>query len=432
MVTVAQVNLRGNLVGAVAWVEERGYCVFEFDPAFLKQGLDLAPITMPLSSLLRGSTTYFFPDLSFGTYFGLPGLLADSLPDKFGNNLIDIWLATQGRAKESMSPVERLCYIGNRAMGALEFEPMIKRGKNTPQPLEIKELVQLANVALRQKEGLNVNFSKNAENALQDILLVGTSAGGARAKAVIAYNEESGDVVSGQLSAPQGFSHWIIKLDGVTDEITGGSKGYGRIEFAYYKMAIDCGINISESRLLKENGRAHFMTRRFDRKEHNQKLHMLTLCGLCHYDFNIPGGYSYEQAFQAMRQLRLPYIDAEQLYTRMVFNVISMNRDDHTKNISFLMDNEGSWRLSPAYDLSWGYNPTNKWLAIHQMTINGKRDKISHVDLMNVGKQMNIKKAKEIVERVITVIANWKKYASEAEIPDKRINEIGSTHLLNI
>jgi len=432
MVNVAKVNLWGNLVGAVAWLEDRGYCNFEFDPAFLKLGLDLAPVTMPLSSLLRSSRIVNFPALPFETYSGLPGLLNDSLPDKFGNRLIDIWLASQGRTVESMSPVERLCYVGNRAMGALEFEPMIKRGKNNPIPVDLGELVKLASEALKQKEGLHGNFLIDTNKALHDILLVGTSAGGARAKAVIAYNEGTGAVVSGQLSAPEGFSHWLLKLDGVSNESIGPAKGYGRMEYAYYKMALDCGINISESRLLKENGRAHFMTRRFDRKENNQKVHMLTLCGMCHFDFNSPGAYSYEQAFQTMRQLRLPYTDAEQLFTRMVFNVISMNMDDHTKNISFLMDSDGNWRLSPAYDLSWSYHPGNKWLAMHQMTINGKRQDISRADLLTVAKQMNIKKAKDIIDRVITIISYWKSYATDAGIPVKWIQAIGNTHLVNL
>ena len=431
MVTVARVDLWGQLVGAVAWLEE-GYASFEFDPSFLKQGFDLAPITMPLSTLSQGSRIFNFPGLPRETYYGLPGLLADSLPDKFGNRLIDIWLATQGRAPESMNPVERLCYVGNRGMGALEFEPMIKRGKNTPQPLEIEELVRLAKDALGQKEGLNTDLKKNAGKALQEILLVGTSAGGARAKAIIAYNEVTGAVVSGQLLAPKDFSHWLIKLDGVTNEILGDPKGYGRIEYAYFKMAVDCGINISESRLLKEGGRAHFMTRRFDRKENSQKIHMQTLCGLCHFDYNSPGEYAYEQAFQTMRQMRLPYSEAEQLYTRMVFNVVSRNMDDHTKNISFLMDSEGIWKLSPAYDLSYAYNPTNKWLARHQMTINGKREEITRTDLLNVGKQMNIKKDKEIIERVTSTIADWNKYAMEAGIPQKQINAIGSMHQLTL
>jgi serine/threonine-protein kinase HipA len=317
-------------------------------------------------------------------------------------------------------------------MGALEFTPMIKRGRNTPQPLEIDDLVRLAKDAVEQKEGFSGNLAKEAGTALQEILLVGTSAGGARAKAIIAWNEETGKVVSGQLLAPEGFSHWIIKLDGVTNDMLGDPKGYGRIEYAYYKMAIDCGINISESRLLQEGDRAHFMTKRFDRIENNQKLHMQTLCGLCHFDYNSPGAYAYEQAFQTMRLLRLPYTDAEQFYTRMVFNVISRNMDDHTKNIAFLMNRDGAWRLAPAYDLSYAFNPANKWLARHQMTINTRREGITRDDLLNVGKQMNIKKDKEIIERVRSVVENWSNYAADAGIPQKQITAIASAHLTDL
>jgi serine/threonine-protein kinase HipA len=429
MVNVARVNLWGQLVGAVAWQRETGVASFEFDPSFLKQGLDLAPVTMPLTTISQGSGIFNFPHIPKETYYGFPGLLADSLPDRFGNRLIDIWLAIQGRTPESMNPVERLCYVGNRGMGALEFEPMIRRGKNTPQPLEIDDLVRLAKDALEQKEGLAADFAKDAGKALQEILLVGTSAGGARAKAIIALNEETGQVVSGQLVAPDGFSHWIIKLDGVTNDLLGDPMGYGRIEYAYYKMAVDCGIIMSESRLLQEGERAHFMTKRFDRIENNQKLHMQTLCGLCHFDYNSPGAYAYEQAFQIMRQLRLPYTDAEQLYTRMVFNVVSRNLDDHTKNIAFLMNSEGTWSLAPAYDLTYAYSPANKWLARHQMTINGKRDDITRNDLLTVGKQMNIKKDKEIIDRVCSVIDQWSGYATDAGIPYKQSNAIGSAHL---
>ncbi len=430
MVTIAKVTLWGTLAGAVVWLEEEDCANFEFDPDFLKLGIDLAPFTMPLAGMLRGNRIFSFPALSHETYFGLPGLLADSLPDKFGNRLIDVWLAMQGRTPESMNPVERLCYVGNRGMGALEFAPMIISRKEKVHPLEISELVGLAKEALRQKEGLHVELSKNEAFALNEIIQVGTSAGGARAKAIIAWNESTGEVVSGQLRAPEGFSQWLIKFDGVTNDLLGDPKGYGRIEFAYYKMAVECGIRMSPSRLFEEGGRAHFMTRRFDRMENNQKLHLQTLCGLCHFDFNDPNSYSYEQAFQAMRQMRLPYADAEQLYRRMVFNVIGRNMDDHTKNLAFLMDRQGTWSLSPAYDVTYAFNPANKWLARHQMSVNGKREGITQEDLLAVGVQMNIKKAGEIVEQVKEVVSNWTSYAQQAGIPGNQASAIGSTHLV--
>lgn len=275
---------------------------------------------------------------------------------------------------------------------------MIRRGKNTPQPLQIDDLVRLAKDALEKKEGLSADLAKDAGKALQEILLVGTSAGGARAKAIIAWNEETGKVVSGQLLAPKGFSHWIIKLDGVTNDTLGDPKGYGRIEYAYYKMAIDCGISMAELRLLQEGGRSHFMTKRFDRIENNHKQHMQILCGLCHFDYNSPGSYAYEQA----------------------------------KNIAFLMNRDGTWRLAPAYDLSYAFNPANKWLAKHQMTINGKREDITRDDLLSVGKQMNIKKDKEIIDRACSVINRWSNYAADAGIPLKQTKTIGSSHLIDV
>ncbi len=428
---VANVILWNKLVGAVLWNDATGFASFEMDSAFTKSGLDLAPLTMPLSNAGNG-TIFQFSNLPRETYQGLPGLLSDALPDRFGNQLIDIWLASRGRDKTSMSPVERLCYLGKRGMGALEFEPAARNDKDNSGSLEIGALVELSKKALAEKANLETHFSKEEAEALADIIRVGTSAGGARAKAVIAFNEASGEVRSGQLLAPEGFEHWLIKFDGVTNEQLGDPKGYGRIEYAYYKMAIDCDIVMMESKLLEEGGRAHFMTKRFDRVANNQKLHMQTLCGLCHYDYNNPNVYAYEQAFQAMRQLRLPYTDAEQFYTRMVFNVIARNQDDHTKNISFLMDKTGKWSLSPAYDVTYAYNPTNKWIARHQMAVNGKREDITKEDLLSVAKQMNIKKGKEIIEKVKSVVANWRFYAEEAGLPENQITALGKTHLLRI
>jgi serine/threonine-protein kinase HipA len=386
---------------------------------------------MPLQSVSKG-TIFQFQAIPKETYQGLPGLLADALPDRFGGQLIDIWLASQGRARNSMNPVERLCYQGNRGMGALEFAPAIKQEKDTTKNLEIGDLVALSKKALELKTELNTAISQTEAEALMDIVKVGTSAGGARAKAVIAYNPLTKEVRSGQVVAPEGFEHWLIKFDGVTNEQLSDPKGYGRIEFAYYKMAIACGINMTESKLLEEGGRAHFMTKRFDRLPKNQKLHMQTLCGLCHYDYNNPNAYAYEQAFQAMRELRLPYTDAEQLYLRMVFNVIARNQDDHTKNISFLMDNSGKWKLSPAYDVTYAYNPENKWIARHQMSVNGKREGIDQSDLLNVAKQMNIKKPKDIIAQVKETVSNWKHFAQEAQMPERQALDLEKTFLLGL
>jgi serine/threonine-protein kinase HipA len=428
---VATVDIWGKMAGAVLWDEPSGLASFEFDPGFLQNNLNIALLTMPISEALTGRI-FRFPELSGKTFYGLPGLLADSLPDKFGNQLIDLWLSTQGREPGSMNPVERLCYMGKRGMGALEFRPATRIEKGSSNILEVSELVNLAQKAINQKANLNVNLTQEDAHGLLDIIRVGTSAGGARPKAVIAYNENTHKVQSGQLDAPKGYTHWLLKFDGVSDQQLDDPKGYGRIEYAYYKMAIHCGIIMSESRLLEENGRAHFMTHRFDRLENNKKVHMQTLCGLCHYDFNNPGIYAYEQAFQAMRNLRLPYTDAEQLYIRMVFNVIACNHDDHTKNISFLMDETGQWSLSPAYDVSYAFNPSNQWLAQHQLSINNKRRDITRNDLLAVATQMNIRKAREIIEKVQEVISKWREYATEAGIKESQIKAIGSTHQLKI
>lgn len=431
MVNLANVILWDKLVGAVLWDETREIASFEMDPAFVRTELDIAPLTMPLSSATRG-TIFQFPALPKETFQGLPGLLADALPDRFGGQLIDIWLAAQGRARNSMNPVERLCYQGNRGMGALEFAPAIKQEKDTAKNLEISDLVALSKRALEQKTELHTALSPSEAAALMDIVKVGTSAGGARAKAVIAYNPKTKEVQSGQLEAPEGFEHWMIKFDGVTNEQLSDPAGYGCIEYAYYKMAIACGISMTESKLLEEGGRAHFMTKRFDRLPNNRKLHMQTLCGLCHYDYNNPNAYTYEQAFQAMRELRLSYSDAEQLYLRMVFNVIARNQDDHTKNISFLMDTSGKWKLSPAYDVTYAYNPENKWIARHQMSVNGKREGIDQSDLLNVAKQMNIKKPKEIIMQVKETMINWKYFAQEAQMPEKQALILERTFLMGI
>jgi serine/threonine-protein kinase HipA len=429
MVNLANIQLWNKYVGAVLWDEARQLASFEMDPSFVREGLDIAPLTMPLQLASQG-TVFQFPSLPKETFQGLPGLLADALPDRFGGQLIAIWLATQGRARNSMNPVERLCYQGSRGMGALEFAPAIKQGKDTDKSLEISHLVALSKKALEQKYELNTALA--ADNTdLMDIVKIGTSAGGARAKAVIAYNPNTKEVKSGQLDVPNGFEHWLIKFDGVTNELLSDPLGYGRIEYAYYKMAEDCGIKMSESILLEEGGRAHFMTKRFDRLANNQKLHMQSLCGLCHFDYNNPNAYAYEQAFQAMRELRLPYIEAEQLYLRMVFNVLARNQDDHTKNISFLMDKAGKWSLAPAYDVTYAFNPENKWIARHQMSVNGKREGINKGDLLEVAVQMNIKKPKDIIVKVKEVVSKWRHYAHEAKIPEIQTVAIEKTFLLD-
>ncbi len=417
-------------VGAVAWDDSKGYASFEFDPDFLKMKLDLAPLMMPLEEALASNNIFSFPNLNKETYKGLPGMLADSLPDKYGNKLIEAWLARDGRDPGSFNPVERLCYTGKRGMGALEYEPAHPIDDSS-KSVEIEKLVKLAKDILTEKKHLKTNIHSRADEGLLDIIRVGTSAGGARAKAIIAYNEKTGDVRSGQLDGLDGYDYWIIKFDGVTNEQLGDPKGYGNIEYAYYLMATDCGVNMTDSRILKENRRTHFMTKRFDR-EGERKLHMQTLCAVAHLDYNDSAAYSYEQAFQVMRQLKLPYTDAEELFRRMCFNVIARNQDDHTKNISFLMDEAGTWKLAPAYDVTYAYDPANKWMKDHQMSINGRRRDISRSDIIELAKKMNIKKPGDILDRVISVVVMWSEYAQKARVSTKQIQDIEQTFLADI
>ena len=427
-VDTALINMWGRLVGAVAWNDSRQLATFEFDPDFLDEGLDLAPLKMPWAQARRSRARFNFPGLPFETFKGLPGLLADALPDNFGNSIIDAWLARQGRTAESFSPVERLCYTGRRAMGALEFEPAVTGPLNESVKVEVGELVVLARTMLANRASLQVNFDKDASDALLDIIRVGTSAGGGRPKAVIAVNDATKEVRSGQVEAPEGFDQWILKFDGVRDSQLGEPAGYGRIEFAYSKMATACGIEMMPCRLLEENDRAHFMTRRFDRLSNNRKLHLQSLCAVGHFDFNSPGTCSYEQAFQVMRELRLPYRAAEQQFRRTVFNIVARNQDDHTKNIAFLMNPDGQWSLSPAFDVTYAYNPDGDWTNRHQMTLNGKREGFTREDLLTVADEMSIKKARDIIGEVEEAVARWPEFASAAGVPEERAAAIGKTH----
>ena len=419
MVNLANVKIWDNLVGYLLWHEETESAPFEYAPEFKRLGLDLSPIEMPISQ----QRVFAFSNISRETFLGLPGLFADSLPDAYGKALLDRWLASNGR--HFANPVERLCYQGKRSMGALEFEPAQNDYLETSSNIEIDSLVATAREVLNQKEAFSTNMTDTKE-ALINIIKVGTSAGGQRAKAIIAYNDETKEVRSGQIEAPDGFEHWLLKLDGVTNSELGDPQHYGKIEYVYHLMAKEAGIEMSECRLLEENGRAHFMTKRFDRHK-NHKIHMQTLCGIAHYDYKMLRGYSYEQAFQVMRRLRLPYNQAEEMYRRMVFNVIARNQDDHTKNISFLMNRSGKWALSPAYDVSWAYNPQGNWTSKHQMSINNKWDEITRADLIAVAKNMNIKRPELIIEQVIDAVNMWYKFAKEYDIPNNTIEQIGKT-----
>ena len=426
MITVARVMLGGDFVGAVLWDETTETASFEYDSAFAAQGLDISPIQMPVAA----SRIYSFGSLSRDTFMGLPGLLADSLPDAYGKAMLDRWLAYNSRT--AANPVERLCYQAGRSMGALEFEPAQRIIENDTEQIEISSLIEVARQVLENKKKLHVNLGDNVPQSISTIISVGTSAGGARAKAVIAFNEQTKDVRSGQVAAPEGYSHWLLKLDGVTNSALGDPKFYGLIEYAYYRMAIRAGITMTESRILEEGGRSHFMTKRFDRIGSNEKLHVQTLCGLAHYDYRMLRAYSYEQLFEIMRRLKLPYNQQEEMYRRMAFNVVARNQDDHTKNISFIMDRRGEWSLSPAYDVSWAYNPSGEWTSKHQMSINNKWDDITRADLVEFAKRCDINRPTEIIEQVKEAVSMWGTIAGELPIPEAQIHNIESTLRLTI
>ncbi len=416
---VAEVKIWGVSAGAVVWDNSTGYATFEYDPRFKQLGWDLAPLKMPIEGM---QSVFSFPELrkdnhsEFNTFKGLPGLLADSLPDRYGHQLINLWLAQQGRPQESMNPVEMLCFIGTRGMGALEFEPSVLKENKRTFSIEIDSLVDMAQKMLHQKETFSAHLNEDEEKGVLEILKIGTSAGGARPKAVIAWNEKTGEVRSGQTNAPKGFEHWLIKLDGVSDVQLGASHGYGRVEMAYYNMARACGIEMMPSRLLEENGRAHFMTKRFDREGGSVKHHVQTFCALKHFDYNLVNSFSYEQLFQCMRELKLTYADAEQMFRRMVFNVIALNCDDHSKNFAFLLKQGSKWELAPAYDVCHAYRPGSEWVSQHALSINGKRKGITIQDLLAVGASIRCKKSSEIIDEVIDIVHQWKRYADAVQV----------------
>jgi len=428
MTTLAEVKLWGKTIGAVALEENETIASFQYDDDFAHSQIEISPIVMPLSK-----TIYSFPELSFNTFHGLPGLLVDSLPDRYGNALIDAWLTRQGRKGDSFNAVERLCYTGQRGMGALEFHPT--RGPDTKRSslIKVDALVQLASDILSQRSNLKASFGHDSDEiVLKDILQVGTSAGGARAKAVIAWNESTGEIRSGQVETEEGFNYWLMKFDGVSgnrDKELNDPLGFGAIEYAYYKMALAAGITMNRSILFEENGRRHFMTKRFDRSEDGKKVHMQSLGALAHYDFNAPGVHSYEEAFSLCQKLGLPMESIEELFRRMTFNIIARNQDDHVKNIAFLMDKRGTWSLAPAFDVTYSYNPTGLWTSQHQMSMNGKRDDFNLHDFKNCGKNILLKRgrAESIVEEVQRAVGLWPQYASEAAMLDDMISSIEKT-----
>ena len=431
--TTAEVWLWGTRIGAVTLPAGDQFASFEYDPDFLPSGINLSPLKMP-----PGRQVYRFPALALESFQGLPGLLADALPDKYGNALIDAWLATQGRTGADFNAIERLSYTGMRGMGALEFIPAQGPVFNTAEKVRIDALVTLASEVLAHRSELKVSLTGNDKvDALREILRVGTSAGGARAKAIIAWNPQTNDVCSGQVRAPEGFEYWLMKFDGVDnnkDHDLADPLGYGAIEYAYSRMAAEAGIEMSECRLFEEGPRRHFMTRRFDRLADGDKLHMQSLAALLHLDFNQPGAHAYEQAFAAIRELGLGQDTLTQQFRRAVFNIVGRNQDDHVKNIAFLMDRGGKWRLSPAFDVSWSYNPNGRWTAQHQMSLGGKRDGFTLGDLVGAGKAAGLSRraVNQVVSDVIDSASHWRKIAQQVGVRRDFIDDIEQTLRLDL
>lgn len=414
--TSAKVLLYGNVIGYLRWDERRAAASFEYDTSFVGKGVEPSPLLMPV----RQGVSYCFADLRSETFRGLPGMFADSLPDRYGRALMQTYLQLLHRNEEN--PIEALCYLGARCMGALEFQPAYEHHASGVDRFEMDNLVAVAREALEQKEHFASQISEDKKQAIADVLSLSTSAGGQRAKAVIAYNAQTGEIRSGQVDAPTGFEHYLIKLDGV-NQGSGftATQNYGRSEYSFYLLAKQCGIEMNDCFLIEENGRAHFMTKRFDRMG-NKKVHMQTLCGIAHYDFNYLRAYSYEQAFGVMRALHLTYQEMQEMYRRMVFNAVVRNQDDHTKNISFLMGKNGAWTLSPAYDMGYNYNPQGNWASQHQMSINGKFDNINRNDLLTLARHNDIDNADEIIDSIIENCSHWDTLASECGIPSDFID----------
>ena len=415
--TTATVKLWGTIVGYIAMDSDERFARFEYDPEFVKSGVEPAPLMMPV----KARQIYQFPDIHPRSFHGMPGLLADSLPDKYGQKLINVWLARTGRSPEGFNAVDRLCYTGRRGMGALEFEPSQRPDMVKDKILEIKDLTELASLAFADKETLDTKFTETGtDTALLDILSVGTSAGGARAKAVIAFNPDTKQVRSGQLDLSPGFEHWLIKFDGVKfsgDWGTADPSGYGLLEYSYYEMARHCGIDMMESRIFPENGRNHFMTRRFDRGTQGDKKFVQTFAALAHYDYYESGTYSYEQLFMVMKRLHMPKAAFEEQFRRIVFNIVGCNQDDHVKNFSFMMNREGDWNLSPAYDLC--HAEGSDFTRSHQLSINGKTSGFTRGDLKHLAEYAGLPQGREtlVLEKTQKAFAQWAALSLKLNIP---------------
>jgi serine/threonine-protein kinase HipA len=422
-VHVVEVFIWGKAIGAVALDPKLGYYAFEYLPDFRESGVDLAPITMPIRS---ATEPFVFPDLAELTYRRLPGMLADALPDDFGNALIDAWMARQGVDKSQITSLDRLAYMAKRGIGALEFKPARGPGRSKTTAIKLAALVEGARRAVQGE----IDTDEHARAALAQIIQVGTSAGGARAKAVISWNPKTHEIRAGQFDVEPGFEHWLIKFDGVgTDERLGVSQDYGRIEYAYYLMAKAAGIEMSESRLLEEHDRAHFMTKRFDR-DGNKKHHLQTLCGLAHLDYRQKATHDASQLFMTMSRLGIEYSGMEQAFRRVAFNILAANCDDHTKNVSFLLRERGRWELAPAYDVTHAYNPNGEWTYQHLMSVNGKFTGITRDDLLVIADHFAIGTATRVITEVSDAVSSWPAFAKQAKVSQSEIARVGQHHVL--
>lgn len=424
MNNTAEVFLWGTRIGIIHQENDRPYASFEYDRDFLNSGIEVSPIRMPLGEMI-----YEFPDLSGTSFHGLPGLVSDSLPDKFGNLVIEKWLTMQGKSLNDFTAIDRLCYTGKRGMGALEYKPANMDIKDINASINVSEMVKFASEVLSNRE--KVTLSAEEELSYSRLVQVGSSAGGARAKALIAWNEKTNEIKSGQLDLEKDFDYWLMKFDNVAKNGDHGIEDgpqYTLIEYAYYKMALDCGIKMNECKIFKSGNENHFMTKRFDRKD-GKKIHMLSLGGMAHIDYNTPGICGYELAAEYMKRIGLKYDDTEQLFRRMVFNCLAVNQDDHVKNISFLMDKSGKWELAPAYDITFSYDPENMWLRAHQMTVNNKTMNITIEDIITAGINMGIskKKSKDIVEEIRIIVSNFLEYAQDEGIREETASVIMNT-----
>lgn len=437
MQNLAEVWLWDKLVGALAWAPDTATATFEYTPEWVRTGVQIAPLRMP--SHADGARIFHFPQLNRDTYKGLPACFADTLPDDFGNAVINTWLARNGRDPQSFNPLERLLYSGKRGMGALEYAPALRQAQSGNNKFELESLIGMAQQVLDQRAGVSSQLHNAGNDDLTAILQVGTSAGGARAKALVAINKNRTEIRSGQVDAPEGFEHYLLKFDGIVEqgnnrETFGDPQGFGRMEYAYYLMAKDAGITMTPCELLIDGARAHFLTKRFDRIG-NHKLHYQSLCAMDHADFNRPGYYSYEQLFAVARQLRLTRAEAVEIYRRMVFNIIARNHDDHSKNFGFILSGpRAQWQLAPAFDIAYSYKPGSPWVNSHQLSVNGKRDSFTREDLLVTAKLISnfTKEAKLIIQQTLDVINQWKKYAHTAEVPASFTREIQQNFRLHL